>query len=262
MASSGGTLRIADLTVRYGGLTAVDRVSIDVPSGSFVGLIGPNGAGKTTFVDAVTGLTPATGGEVWFDGVRVDGRPAYQRSRIGLARTFQSLELFEELTVRENLTAAADNPRWYGPFLDLIWPSVSPLVKRRVDEALEIMNLTDVADVVVSELPLGLRKLVTIGRALSMDPKVALLDEPAAGLASYETTELGKALRNVVDNGTTILMIDHDMGLVLGVCDAVHVLEFGVLIASGAPAEIRASERVLQAYLGAEEEGDLRVGTS
>jgi ABC-type branched-subunit amino acid transport system ATPase component len=254
-------LRVTDLTVRYGGLRAVNKVSIDVPSGSFVGLIGPNGAGKTTFVDAVTGLTPSTG-EVWLDDVRVDGRPAYQRSRIGLARTFQSLELFEELTVRENLTAAADNPRWYRPAADLIWPSVRPHVRRRVDEALETMNLTDVADVLVSELSLGQRKLVTIGRALSMDPKVALLDEPAAGLASYETTELGKALRNIVDNGTTILMIDHDMGLVLGVCDAVHVLEFGVLIASGTPAEIRASERVLQAYLGAEEEGDLGVGTS
>lgn len=253
MVSSGGRVRITDLTVRYGGLTAVDRVSIDVPRGSFVGLIGPNGAGKTTFVDAVTGLTPSTG-EVCFDDVRVDGLPAYRRSRLGLARTFQSLELFEELTVRENLTAAADRPPWYGPVVDLVRPSVSPLIRRQVDEALELMNIADLADVVVSDLSLGQRKLVTIGRVLSMDPKVALLDEPAAGLASYETTELGKALRNVVDNGTTILMIDHDMGLVLGVCDAVHVLEFGELIASGTPAEIRASDRVLRAYLGAEDD--------
>jgi ABC-type branched-subunit amino acid transport system ATPase component len=243
------------LTVRYGGLTAVNKVSINVPTGSFVGLIGPNGAGKTTFVDAVTGLAPSTG-EIWFDGERVDHRAAYQRSRMGLVRTFQSLELFEELTVRENLMAAADTPRWYTPLVDMVWPRPNAQVKGRVDTALETAGLTGVADDLVSELSLGQRKLVTIGRALSMEPKVALLDEPAAGLASYETAQLGETLRNIVTSGTTILMIDHDMGLVLGVCDIVYVLEFGELIASGTPEEIRASDRVLQAYLGADEDDE------
>jgi ABC-type branched-subunit amino acid transport system ATPase component len=249
-------LHIKELTVRYGGLTAVNKVSIGVEVGSFVGLIGPNGAGKTTLVDAVTGLVPSTG-EVWFDGVRVDQKPAYQRSRTGLVRTFQSLELFEELTVSENLVAAADTSRWYSPMVDLLWPRASAEVKRRVDEALAIVNLTDVADVLVSDLALGQRKLVTIARALSMEPKVALLDEPAAGLASYETAQLGETLRRIVDKGTTILMIDHDMGLVLGVCDTVYVLEFGELIASGTPAAIRASDRVLHAYLGADDADEL-----
>lgn len=252
-------LRIEELTVRYGGLTAVNKVSINVESGSFVGLIGPNGAGKTTFVDAVTGLAPSTG-EVWFQDRRVDQRPAYQRSRMGLVRTFQSLELFEELTVRENLMAAAETPRWYTAMVDLVWPRPSAEVRRRVDASLDIVDLTDAADELVSDLSLGQRKLATIARALAMEPNVALLDEPAAGLASYETAHLGQTLRRIVDSGTTILMIDHDMGLVLGVCDIVHVLEFGTLIASGNPAEIRASDRVLAAYLGADDEDEQATG--
>jgi ABC-type branched-subunit amino acid transport system ATPase component len=249
-------LRTDCLTVRFGGLAAVADVSLEVEPGSFVGLIGPNGAGKTTFVDALTGLVQSSG-EIWFDGARIDRMPAYRRSRAGLGRTFQSLELFEELTVQENLSVVAERPRWYGPVKDLVRPRLSKAAQRVVSEALDKVGLESYRDAMPAELSLGQRKLVTIARTLSTSPRLALLDEPAAGLDSVESIELGKRLRAVVDTGTTILMIDHDMGLVLSVCDQIHVLEFGKLIASGSSAEIRTDERVIHAYLGASETGDL-----
>jgi ABC-type branched-subunit amino acid transport system ATPase component len=244
------------LTVRFGGLSAVADVSLQVERGSFVGLIGPNGAGKTTFVDALTGLVPSSG-EIWFEGSRIDGLPAYRRSRAGLGRTFQSLELFEELTVQENLTVVAERPRWYGPIKDLVRPRLSKAGQRVVSTALETVGLDPYRDAMPAELSLGQRKLVTIARTLSTSPGLALLDEPAAGLDSAESIELGDRLKAVVAAGTTILMIDHDMGLVLNVCDQIHVLEFGELIASGNSADIRTNDRVIHAYLGENNAGDL-----
>ena len=246
-------LGVQELTVRFGGVTAVDSVSATVEEGQFVGLIGPNGAGKTTFIDAVTGLVGAQG-SVRFAGDEIGKVPAYRRIRAGLGRTFQSLELFEDLTVRENLLAAAEPAPWWAPITDLFRPRADAAASAEVDEALEAVGLAEFAEAYPPDLSLGQRKLVTVARALARQPQMLLLDEPAAGLDSGESQELGKELKQLQARGLTIFLVDHDMDLVLGVCDYIYVLEFGKLIAAGTPAEIRADERVIHAYLGVEDE--------
>jgi ABC-type branched-subunit amino acid transport system ATPase component len=240
---------IRNLSVHYGGVAAVSDVSFGVEQGTFVGLIGPNGAGKTTLIDAVTGFTPSSG-EVLFEGEEINGWPTYRRARRGLTRTFQGLELFEDLTVRENLLVAADRPRWWSLAANTVRPRGDAAAGEAADEALELLGITATADYHPDDLSLGQRKLVTVARGLACRPKLLLLDEPAAGLDSSETLELGGTLKKVVESGVTVLLVDHDMGLVLGVCDVIHVLEFGKLIASGTAAEIRSDERVIHAYLG------------
>jgi ABC-type branched-subunit amino acid transport system ATPase component len=251
--------RVDELTVRFGGLTAVNNVSFGVEEGRFVGLIGPNGAGKTTFIDAVTGFVPSRGA-VTFADKRIERFSPHHRARLGLARTFQSLELFEDLTIRENLLVGAEEPRWWSPVADLIAPRAAATSRESVEEAAELLELTDRLDLLPGDLSLGQRKLVTVARALSMRPRLLLLDEPAAGLDADESVELGRKLRSVIDLGITILLVDHDMGLVLSVCDDIHVLDFGKHIASGTPAEIRKNEAVVGAYLGHDAIEKIRAG--
>jgi len=244
-------LKTYDLTVRYGGLAANADVNLEVPEGKLVGLIGPNGAGKTTFIDAITGFTGISSGRVEFDGTDLAGLTPDRRAHLGLARTFQSLELFEDLTVRENLLAAAERPTWWSFALDLIRPpKTSAENEARVAGALDVLGIRDVADRLPMDLSHGQRKLVGVARALAAKPKLLLLDEPAAGLDTAESQLLGQHLRNFLDTGTSIFLIDHDMGLVLNVCDYIYVLDFGKIIAEGTPAEIRKDPAVVQAYLG------------
>jgi ABC-type branched-subunit amino acid transport system ATPase component len=243
-------LQVRNLTVRFGGLTALDDVNLDVEEGSFVGLIGPNGAGKTTLMDAVTGLVRSTG-SIIFDGTQLSGLPPHKRIRAGLGRTFQSLELFEDLTVRENLTIAAERAHWWSAVSDLVRPRSSKAATTAVDRALSLLGIERLSESLPTGLSLGERKLVSIARCVAAEPRLLLLDEPAAGLDSDEGLALGQDLCELVRAGITILMIDHDMGLVLGVCSHVKVLDFGRLIAEGTPAEIRGNERVIHAYLGA-----------
>jgi branched-chain amino acid transport system ATP-binding protein len=247
MCESGG-LKTRSLTVRYGGVVANDDVTITVPSGSITGLIGPNGAGKTTLLDAVTGFARSSG-EVALDGVRLNGLSPHRRTRHGLARTWQSLELFDELTVRENVQVAATTLGVGSMLLDLVWPG-----RRRAStdsaQALALLGLEHVADRRTGSLSLGQQKLVGVARALAASPSCLLLDEPAAGLSPGESAELGGRLRRIAEHGTAVLLIDHDMELVLEVCAHIHVLDFGRLIAAGSPAEVRADERVVTAYLG------------
>jgi ABC-type branched-subunit amino acid transport system ATPase component len=244
---------VQDLTVRFGGVTAVDGVTATVDEGQFVGLIGPNGAGKTTFIDAVTGLVRSTG-SVSFAGEEITRCAAHERTRRGLGRTFQSLELFEDLTVRENMLAGAEQSRWWSPVVDLFRPRAEAGARQVVDDALGLLRLDRFANNLPPDLSLGQRKLVTVARALASRPRMLLLDEPAAGLDSGESQELGRELLQIRDRGITIFLVDHDMELVLGVCDYIYVLEFGKLIASGTPDEIRTNEKVIHAYLGVEEE--------
>ena len=236
------------LTVTYGGLNANDEIDLECEAGKLVGLIGPNGAGKTTFIDAITGFTPITRGFVTFDGVDLAGLRPDARAKLGLVRTFQSLELFEDLTVLDNLLVAADRPHWYSLLSDIVMPGRGRAAAlAQVDVALDAMGLRDLADKLPSDLSHGQRKLVGVARALAAKPKLLLLDEPAAGLDTKESQLLGSHLRSFLDLGVSLFLIDHDMGLVLNVCDYIYVLDFGRVIAHGTPAQVRADPAVIAA---------------
>jgi ABC-type branched-subunit amino acid transport system ATPase component len=242
-------LRVSDLGVSFGGVHAVDGVTLEVPEGTLTGLIGPNGAGKTTLLDACTGFVPSRG-EVRLGGDRIDRLASYRRARKGLVRTFQSLDLFDDLTVAGNVATglpSASSRRWWHQLRPM--PSAdSPAVR----EALRTVGLSGGEDLYPAQLSQGRRALVALARALVAAPRVLLLDEPAAGLDTHESQELGERLRAVRDRGTTVLLVEHDMGLVLGHCDHVHVLDGGRLLASGSPEEIRNDPAVRAAYLGEE----------
>jgi branched-chain amino acid transport system ATP-binding protein len=244
-------LEARGLTVTYGGLAANDDIDLDCHAGKLVGLIGPNGAGKTTFIDAITGFTAISSGFVTFDGVDLAGLRPDARANLGLVRTFQSLELFEDLSVRDNLMVAAEQPRWYSFLADIVWPSRGrKTYAAQVDGALDALQLQDLADAHPSDLSHGQRKLIGVARALAAKPKLVLLDEPAAGLDTNESQKLGRHLRGFLETGVSLFLIDHDMGLVLNVCDYIYVLDFGKVIAHGTPAEVRADPAVIAAYLG------------
>jgi len=235
------------VSVSFGGVRALVDVDLEVREGQLVGLIGPNGAGKTTFIDAVTGFVRFRG-RVELDGRDISSLPPHRRARLGLARTWQSIELFDDLTVRENLAVASYHPPVLATVAEVLGrqaPGSSTL-----DDALRLLELDDRADDMPDELSQGQRKLVGIARALAAQPRLLLLDEPAAGLDTHESEELGRKLRNVVDGGTTLLLVDHDMGLVLGISDWVVVLEFGKVIAQGPPDVVRRDPQVIAAYLG------------
>lgn len=235
------------ISVSFGGVRAVIDVDLDVQPGQLLGLIGPNGAGKTTFIDAITGFVPHHG-SVSLDGEDVTTAPPHVRARRGLARTWQAIELFDDLSVRENLTVAARHPTIGATIKELFTRATA--TDEAVDEALDMLALGDLVDASPGELTQGQRKLVAVARAIAARPKLLCLDEPAAGLDAAESADLGRRLRRVVDTGTPILLIDHDMGLVLGICDQVVVLEFGCVIARGTPSEIRQNIDVITAYLG------------
>ena len=232
-------LSVRDLRVAYGGVVAVVDVSLDVREGAIIGLIGPNGAGKTTMVDAISGFAVYTG-TVTFDGHDVEGLRPHQRVKLGLSRTFQAIELYEDLTVQENLEVGLASGR----------QGFGAAARRSLDDTCKVLGLDDLRDRPAGDLSQGQRQLVSIGRALVAQPKLLLLDEPAAGLDTTESEWLGDRLRDVRANGVTILMVDHDVNLVLGLCDYIVVVDFGQVIASGTPAEIRGDRRVIEAYLG------------
>lgn len=241
-------LRATGLGVRFGGVRALIDLSLEVGDGQLVGLIGPNGAGKTTTIDALTGFVRHEG-RVAVDGEDLTEAAPHRRAAAGLARTWQSLELFDDLTVEENLRVAADRSSLVSTLGDLVRPS-RPRPDDGVRWALDVLDLESVAGTYPPELSLGRRKLAAVARALAARPSVLLLDEPAAGLDSSESLAFGETLRRIVAHGTSILLIDHDMALVLGVCDHLYVLDFGRLIASGPPDAVRADARVVAAYLG------------
>jgi ABC-type branched-subunit amino acid transport system ATPase component len=245
------SLVVHDLSVTFGGVRALDSVSLTVEEGTLTGLIGPNGAGKTTLLDACTGFVPARG-TVRLGDDRVEGLAPHRRARKGLVRTFQTLDLFDDLTVAENVASgvpAASPHRWWHQFRSM--PASDSATVR---DALRTVGLDDVRDRLPGALSQGRRALAAVARALVAQPRMLLLDEPAAGLDTGESEELGVRLEAVRDRGTTVLLVEHDMGLVLGHCDHVHVLDAGRLLASGTREEIRKDAAVLAAYLGEEPE--------
>jgi ABC-type branched-subunit amino acid transport system ATPase component len=245
-----GLLDVKGLRVTYGGVVAVSDVSLNIGEGEVFGLIGPNGAGKTSMIDALTGYHRPAAGTIVFDGRDITRMRPHRRARAGLGRTFQSVELFDDLTVDENLLVASEHAGVSRALRDLFLPAQAP-DRRAVDWAIEVCGLGSVLDRYPREISHGQRKLVGVGRALAQEPKLVLLDEPAAGLDTDESIALGRRLRSLPDeHGVTVLLVDHDMGLVLGVCDRILVLDFGKQIADGVPEEIRTDPRVLKAYLG------------
>ncbi|GAA3951952.1 branched-chain amino acid ABC transporter permease/ATP-binding protein [Gordonia caeni] len=234
-ASAAPALTVDGVSVRYGPVVAVDDVSFDLRPGEIVGLIGPNGAGKTTLVDAISGFAPSTG-TISLTGAGLGGLPPHRRSRAGLGRTFQDIELYDELTVAENVTVGVRRDDRNAP--------------ATVHRVLGLLEIGHLATVEAADLSQGQRQLVSVARVLAGEPRVALLDEPAAGLDSAESRWLGERLGAARSGGTTMLLIDHDMDLVLSVCDRVIVLDLGRLIAAGTPDEIRANAEVIAAYLG------------
>jgi branched-chain amino acid transport system ATP-binding protein len=231
-------LEVEGVTVRFGGHLALRDVTLSAEPGEVTGLIGPNGAGKTTLFNVITGLQKPQRGDVRIEGRSVTRLAPHRRARLGLARTFQRLELFALLTVRENLTLAASQRRPGRPDVD-------------PDELLEFIGLTDIAEVRADELPTGKARLVELGRALATRPQVLLLDEPASGQDDAETEAFRQVLVEVAGRGMAVVLVEHDVQLVMRTCRCVHVLDFGAVLASGTPAEVQADPKVQAAYLGA-----------
>jgi branched-chain amino acid transport system ATP-binding protein len=233
-------LEARNLSRRFGGIVAVDDVSFDVPQGEIVGLIGPNGAGKTTVFNLVTRLYSPDGGDIQFEGESMLATPAHKVIGRGIARTFQNLALFPSMTVLENVLVGSHIHR--RPAAD---------DEARALSLLDYLDLGDVADREAGSLPYGIQKRVEAARALTSDPKLLLLDEPAGGLSREEVDALGDFVRRLQhDFALTVLVVEHHMRFVMGICDRVHVLDFGKLIASGTPAEVQADSAVIEAYLG------------
>ena len=256
-------LAAQDVSVRFGGVRALDSVSLSVPRGSTVGLVGPNGAGKTTLFGVLSGLLRPRSGRVFMDGADVTGRSPQTRARRGLARTFQRMELFSELTVREHLVVARrvqqGRQRFAGFFYDLtgLGERPGPGEDEAVGAILALLSLEAVADRPAVAVPLGTGRLVEVGRALASEPSVMLLDEPSSGLDAHETEQLGDALRRVrAERGTAFVLVEHNVEFVLDLSDRVTVLDFGRVLTEGTPDVIRTSAEVQAAYFGAPIEQD------
>ncbi|MHB1486189.1 MAG: ABC transporter ATP-binding protein [Acidimicrobiales bacterium] len=239
-------LRLDSVSVRFGGVMAVDEVSMDVPAGSVTGLIGPNGAGKTTTFNVITGLQPPSAGSVYLNDQDISKLATHRRARLGMARTFQRLEVFGSLTARENILVAAEISKGWGK------AKFDP--KARTDEIIELVGLSQVADDRADAMPTGLARLVELGRTLATRPRVLLLDEASSGLNENESDDLGRLLVRLAKSGLGILLVEHDIDLVMNISERIFVLDFGRIIAAGPPAQVQADKAVQEAYLGAAKE--------
>jgi branched-chain amino acid transport system ATP-binding protein len=249
-------LRLDGVTRRFGGLVAVDDVSLTVAAQGVTAIIGPNGAGKTTLFNVISGFVPPSAGRVTFAGEDITGVSPDRIAAHGLIRTFQLVQLFENLTALENVKVGR-HLHTHGGLLAAIFPYRSARIEERRIEAasrtlLERTGLDAQAQTQAAVLPYGQKRLLEIARALAAEPKLLLLDEPAAGLNREETTRFAELLRGIATSGIAILLIEHDMNLVMNTADCVAVLDFGKLIAQGTPAEVRANPDVIAAYLGTE----------
>jgi branched-chain amino acid transport system ATP-binding protein len=242
-----------EVSKRFGGIMAIRDLNVTVEPNEVVGLVGPNGAGKTTLFNCLLGILRCDSGTVIFEGRCVDGLPIYRRARLGIGRTFQRMELFTEMTVRDHLLAAERSRRGTGGLLLDLLNKGGPTREEqaRVDSILELLGIAYIADLPVEALSLGHGRLVELGRALATEPKLLMLDEPSSGLDRTETAALGNILAQVTaQRGTAVLLVEHDLEMVQQVTTRLYVLDFGLLIASGTTSEVLADTTVRRAYLG------------
>ena len=250
-------LKVDNVSMIFGGLRAVSNLSMYINKGELICLIGPNGAGKTTAFNMITGVYTPSEGDVYFNGVKSSGKKSYQVTQLGMARTFQNIRLFSELSVIDNVKIAYNMHVTYN-LVDAIirdkkYLNEEDFITQKAMDLLKIFHLEGEANEVAKNLPYGKQRRLEIARALATEPKLLLLDEPAAGMNPQETHELMEMIRWIRDKfDLSILLIEHDMGLVMGVCERIYVLEYGMKIAEGTPEEIKHNSRVIEAYLGEE----------
>ncbi len=252
----GSLLEVQEVSKVFGGLVAVHRVSFQAPTGKIMAIIGPNGAGKTTLFNTIAGLFPPSSGQIWFKGSKISGRPSHHIASLGIARTFQLLQLFTNMTVHENVMVGR-HPRSHAGFLStaLRLPGAVAEEKRIREKALEklaLVGLESRANDTPLSLPYGQQKLLEIARALATEPDLLLLDEPAGGLSTREIEGLARQILDIRDSGVTVLLVEHRMELVMGIADWIVVLNYGEKMAEGLPSQIQNDERVIAAYLGDE----------
>jgi branched-chain amino acid transport system ATP-binding protein len=247
-------LEVRGLTKTFGGLKAVDGVSFEIPAGGLSALIGPNGSGKTTLFNLITNLYRADAGEVRLFGSAMVDAADWRIAAAGVVRTFQTARVFPGMTAFENLLAGAHRHLRLAPWRQMLWLGSARQEERtlaaQAEALLELVGLAPFRDIAATDLPMGAQKLLEVVRALMARPRLLLLDEPAAGLNDGETAELAELLRAVRDSGVTLLVVEHNMSLVMGVADEVIVLDAGAVVARGSPAEIQRNPRVIEAYIG------------
>ncbi len=252
-------LSLNNVTKKFGGLTAVDKVSFNIEQGEIFGLIGPNGAGKTTIFNLITSIYNITEGDISFNGKSLDGMRPFEIANMGITRTFQNIRLFKKLTAYDNVLTACNKSADYSLLSSIVRTGKFKLQEKdlneKTEDLLKLMGLWDYRSIVASNLPYGLQRKLEIARALALEPKLLLLDEPAAGMNPEETIQLMELIREIRDKfKLTVLIIEHHMDLIMGVCNRIFVLNFGIPLALGTPEEIQEDKKVIEAYLGKEED--------